>query len=94
MSNNINTSLENNTSLSYQDLIGRQGQGGLGDRISGAYQDVQDALEAIKTGANAGDPGLLMDLQMKMNALTQSLSSTTQIINSLKSACQQINQNI
>lgn len=82
------------SSFGYQDLIGEKGAGGMGDRISGAYTDVQDAMAKIKDPANSGDPALLMDLQMKMNALTQILSTTTQMINAMKQACESINQKI
>lgn len=93
-SNNIDTSLTNSGSFGYQDLIGKKGEGGMGDRISGAYSDVQAAMDKIKTAANSGDPALLLDLQMKMNALTQILSTTTQMINSLKQACDGVNRNL
>jgi hypothetical protein len=93
-SNNIDTSLSNAGSFGYQELIGKKGEGGLGDRIAGAYQDVQDAMAKIKDAKNSGDPALLMDLQMKMNALTQILSTTTQSLNALKSSCEGANRNI
>ena len=88
----INTNYGN--SFGYQDLIGEKGKGGIGDRISGAYADVQAAMDKIKTATNSGDPALLMDLQMKMNALTQILSTSTQMVNALKTACEGSNRNI
>lgn len=81
-------------SFGYQDLIGEKGAGGMGDRISGAYADVQAAMDAVKKAANSGDPALLMDLQMKMNALTQILSTSTQLVNALKTACESANRNM
>jgi hypothetical protein len=66
----------------------------MGDRISGAYQDVQDAMTELKQAKNSGDPALLMDLQLKMNSLMQAISTTTQMINSLKQAVDGINRNI
>jgi hypothetical protein len=88
----INTNYGN--SFGYQDLIGEKGAGGMGDRISGAYADVQDAMAKIKEAKNSGDPALLLDVQMKMNALTQILSTTTQMVNTLKTAVEGINRNI
>lgn len=93
-SNRMQSNIADGNSFGYEDMIGTKGSGGMGDRISGAYQDVQDAMTAIKNAKNSGDPALLMDLQMKMNALTQILSTTTQMINSLKQSIDGINRNI
>jgi hypothetical protein len=92
--NRMDANISDGNSFGYQDLIGKKGEGGMGDRISGAYQDVMDAKDKLENAKNSGDPALLMDLQMKMNALTQMLSTTTQMINSLKQSCEGINRNI
>ncbi len=92
--NRMQFNIAEGQSFGYEDLIGKTGDGGLGDRLSGAYQDVKDAMEAIKNAKNSGDPAKLMDLQIKMNALTQILSTTTQAVNSLKQACEGVNRNI
>jgi hypothetical protein len=92
--NRMQVDMSGGESFGYEDLIGKKGGGGMGDRISGAYQDVKDAMEAIKKAGKSGDPAALMDLQLKMNALTQVLSTTTQMINSMKQACEGVNRNL
>jgi len=89
---NIDTNYGN--SFGYQDLIGEKGSGGMGDRIAAAYQQVDDALKQIKTAGSAGNPADLVDLQMKMNSLTQVLSTTTQMVNTLKTSVEGILRNL
>lgn len=67
-------------------------KGNLNDTISDRFQDVQDALAKVK--AKPGDPAALMELQVAMNALQQVMSTTTQLINSLKTMTEGINRNI
>jgi hypothetical protein len=64
----------------------------LNDIISDRFKDVQDALDKVK--AKPGDPAALMELQVAMNNLQQIMSTTTQLINSLKTMTEGINRNI
>jgi hypothetical protein len=92
--NRMDANISDGHSFGYQELIGKKAEGGMGDRISGAYQDVQDAMTELKKAKNSGDPALLMDLQLKMNSLMQAISTTTQMINGLKQSVDGINRNI
>lgn len=89
---NIDTNYGN--SFGYSDLIGKKGEGGMGDRISAAFDQVNDAMKKVQQAGSSGNPADLIDLQMKMNALTQILSTTTQMVNTLKTACESVNRNM
>jgi hypothetical protein len=81
-------------SIGYKELFLDKNEGGksLNDTISDRFNDVNAALEKVK--ANPGDPAALMELQVAMNALQQLMSTTTQLINSLKTMTEGINRNI
>lgn len=81
-------------SIGYKELFLDKNEGGksLNDTISDRFNDVNSALEKVK--ANPGDPAALMELQVAMNALQQLMSTTTQLINSLKTMTEGINRNI
>ena len=64
----------------------------LNEIISDRFEDVNKALKEVQD--NPGDPAKLMELQMAMNALQQVMSTTTQLINSLKTMTEGINRNI
>ncbi len=64
----------------------------LNEIISDRFEDVNKALKEVQD--NPGDPAKLMALQMAMNALQQIMSTTTQLINSLKTMTEGINRNI
>jgi len=64
----------------------------LNETISDRFKDVNSALADVQK--NPGDPGKLMALQVAMNALQQVMSTTTQLINSLKTMTEGINRNI
>jgi hypothetical protein len=81
-------------SIGYKELFLDKGTGGksLNESISDKFSDVTKALEAVK--AEPGNPAKLMELNVAMNTLQQVMSSTTQLINSLKSMTEGINRNI
>ena len=62
------------------------------ETISDRFIDVNKKLEEVQN--SPGDPGKLMALQVSMNALQQVRSTTTQLINSLKTMTEGINRNI
>ena len=64
----------------------------LNETISDRFQDVNKALAEVQK--SPGDPGKLMALQVAMNSLQQVMSTTTQLINSLKTMTEGINRNI
>jgi hypothetical protein len=80
--------------IGYKELFLDKNEGGksLNDTISDRFTDVNAALKEVKD--NPGDPSKLMQLQVAMNSLQQIMSSTTQLINSLKSMTEGINRNI
>ncbi len=81
-------------SMGYKELFLDKDKAGksLNDAISDRFNDVNTALKAVKD--NPGDPAKLMELQVAMNALQQVMSTTTQLINSLKTMTEGINRNI
>ena len=81
-------------SIGYKELFLDTNEGGksLNDTISDRFNDVNTALAKVK--ANPGDPAALMELQVAMNALQQLMSTTTQLVNSLKTMTEGINRNI
>jgi hypothetical protein len=92
-SNKMDFSSLSPNSFGYQDLIGTKDKPGMGDKISSANKQVEDlmaTLDATKTGS----PVELLKLQALMNNLSQVLTMTTQMMNSLKQAIDKINQNI
>ena len=82
------------SSIGYKELFLDKNEGGksLNDTISDRFSEVNKALEKVK--AKPGDPAALMELQVAMNALQQLMSTTTQLINSLKTMTEGINRNI
>lgn len=80
--------------MGYKELFLDKAEGGksLNDTISDRFNDVNKALEKVK--AKPGDPAAMMELQVAMNALQQVMSSTTQLINSLKTMSEGITRNI
>lgn len=80
--------------IGYKELFLDKNEGGqsLNDTISDRFTQVKAALKEVKD--NPGDPSKLMELQVAMNSLQQIMSSTTQLINSLKSMTEGINRNI
>ncbi len=79
--------------IGYQKLFNDDGSGkSLNTIISERFKDVQDCLAKVQ--ADPGNPAALMQLQVAMNSLQQIMSSTTQLINSLKSMTEGINRNI
>jgi type III secretion apparatus needle protein len=81
-------------SMGYKELFLDKTEGGksLNEIISDRFKDVNTALKAVQD--NPGDPGMLMQLQVAMNSLQQIMSTTTQLINSLKTMTEGINRNI
>jgi type III secretion apparatus needle protein len=88
------TGIGGGNSIGYKELFLDKSEGGksLNEAISDRFDDVNKALKDVQ--ANPGDPAKLMTLQMAMNALQQVMSTTTQLINSLKSMTEGINRNI
>ena len=88
------TGIGGGNSIGYKELFLDKTEGGksLNETISDRFDDVNKALKDVQ--ANPGDPAKLMTLQMAMNALQQVMSTTTQLINSLKSMTEGINRNI
>ena len=80
--------------IGYKELFLDKNEGGtsLNETISDRFKDVNAALKEVKD--SPGDPSKLMELQVAMNSLQQIMSSTTQLINSLKSMTEGINRNI
>jgi hypothetical protein len=91
--NKMDLSSLTQNSFGYQDLIGTKDKPGLGDKISAANQQVQDAIAKLDA-SKAGSPTELLQLQLLMNNLSQVLTMTTQMVNSLKQSIDKINQNI
>ena len=81
-------------SFGYKELfLDKDAQGkSLNDTISDRFKEVTDAKNAMQ--ANPQDPAKLMALQLAMNNLQQILSSTTQLMNSMKGMNEGINRNI
>jgi hypothetical protein len=88
------TGIGGGNSMGYKELFLKTDDTGksLNDAISDRFTDVNTALQAVKN--NPGDPAKLMELQVAMNALQQVMSTTTQLINSLKTMTEGINRNI
>ena len=89
-----NTVIGGGNSMGYRELFLDKEKDGksLNDTISDRFNAVNDALEKVK--AKPGDPAAMMELQVAMNALQQVMSSTTQLINSLKTMSEGITRNI
>jgi|GEM_PF-2262596 len=81
-------------SIGYNELFNQKANTGrtLNETISDRFQDVNKALAEVQK--SPGDPAKLMALQVAMNALQQVMSTTTQLINSLKTMTEGINRNI
>lgn len=88
------TGIGGGNSIGYDDLFNKRADGGksLNDSISDAFSDVQKALDDVKK--NPGDPAKMMQLQVAMNALQQVMSSTTQLVNALKTMSEGTIRNI
>lgn len=81
-------------SIGYGDFIGTEGSGGMGDAIKNAYEALDKARKAAQDAGNAGDPVTLLEMQMAMNTLSQIMSMSTQMINSMKTMCESTLRNI
>jgi hypothetical protein len=81
-------------SIGYKELFLDKNDKGqsLNDSISQRFDDVNKALDKAKN--SNGNPAALMELQVAMNSLQQLMSTTTQLINGLKSMTEGINRNI
>jgi type III secretion apparatus needle protein len=88
------TGIGGGNSIGYKELFLDKNEGGksLNDTISDRFQDVNAALEKVKS--KPGDPAALMELQVAMNALQQFMSFTTQLIKALQTMTEGINRNI
>jgi hypothetical protein len=81
-------------SIGYKELFLDKQEGGksLNETISDRFNDMNAALKDVQS--SPGDPAKLMKLQVAMNSLQQLMSTTTQLINSMKSMTEGINRNI
>ena len=89
------TGIGGGNSIGYNELFNQKATDTgrtLNETISDRFQDVNKALAEVQK--SPGDPGKLMALQVSMNALQQVMSTTTQLINSLKTMTEGINRNI
>ena len=83
------------TKKGYDALVnGEDGKGGIGKTIAQAYQGVEDAMAKLNDADKAGDPALLINLQMAMNTMTQVMSMSTQLVNALKQSCDSAARNL
>jgi gas vesicle protein len=64
----------------------------LNETISDRFKEVNDRMKEAQ--ADPGNPGKLMLVNMAMNSLQQTMSTTSQLINSMKSMTEGINRNI
>jgi hypothetical protein len=81
-------------SIGYEQLFNKTQDGGssLNTIISDRFKDVSAQLAEVQK--SPGDPAKLMALQVSMNALQQVMSTTTQLVNSLKTMTEGVNRNI
>lgn len=81
-------------SIGYKELFLDKNEGGksLNEAISERFDEMQKQLKAVQ--ADPGNAAKLMTLQVSMNSLQQIMSTTTQLINSMKSMTEGINRNI
>jgi paraquat-inducible protein B len=81
-------------SIGYKELFLDKQEGGksLNETISDRFNDLNKAMKEAQS--NPGDPAKLMVVNLAMNSLQQTMSTTSQLINSMKSMTEGINRNI
>lgn len=88
------TGIGGGNSMGYKELFLDKTEGGksLNETIADRFKEVNDRMKEAQ--ASPGDPAKLMAVQLAMNSLQQVMSTTTQLINSLKTMTEGVNRNI
>lgn len=88
------TGVGGGNSIGYKELFLDKNEGGqsLNETIAERFSQMQKQLKEVQD--DPGNAAKLMTLQVSMNSLQQVMSTTTQLINSMKSMTEGINRNI